>query len=425
MSSTLPLCFKLNRIHIFSSRIQQQFLSDSTNSSSTGLKFSSLNHCSLTRNSQVCFAFSPPNSSSGSSFSYGPQEEARWLREEQRWLREEQRWLRQEARWNTEREALLGEIQRLKLRIEELERRNSVNETSVSETVANIAKLLQVLKEGELANTLSRIPESGLSSLPFVVGAAKNEDEVVVKEIVQVPERTLDREDKQGKKRKTLRTGSEGDEVRVMQEALEKLGFYSGEEDMEFCSFSSGTERAVKTWQSTLGVPEDGIMTAELLERLYVEQTFGGLRVEKSLEESNSNVIIPDKIANGAAVASVTNVSEVKEIALTEDGLSQVEVSHQRVYLLGENRWEEPSRLSGKGKSETQSGSGETVRKCLSCRGEGRVLCMECDGSGEPNIEPQFLEWVEEGGEAAKCPYCDGLGFVPCDACAGSKVAEI
>lgn len=27
------------------------------------------------------------------------------------------------------------------------------------------------------------------------------------------------------------------------------LGFYSGEEDMEFCSFSSGTERAVKTWQ--------------------------------------------------------------------------------------------------------------------------------------------------------------------------------
>lgn len=27
------------------------------------------------------------------------------------------------------------------------------------------------------------------------------------------------------------------------------MGFYSGEEDMEFSSFSSGTERAVKTWQ--------------------------------------------------------------------------------------------------------------------------------------------------------------------------------
>lgn len=35
----------------------------------------------------------------------------------------------------------------------------------------------------------------------------------------------------------------------LWQEALLKLGFYSGEEDMEFSSFSSGTERAVKTWQ--------------------------------------------------------------------------------------------------------------------------------------------------------------------------------
>lgn len=37
-----------------------------------------------------------------------------------------------------------------------------------------------------------------------------------------------------------------------LQEALLKLGFYSGEEDMEFSSFSSETERAVKTWQVML-----------------------------------------------------------------------------------------------------------------------------------------------------------------------------
>lgn len=76
-------------------------------------------------------------------------------------------------------------------------------------------------------------------------------------------------------------------------------------------------------------------------------------------------------MANGAAVAAVTDVSEVKEIVVTEDGVSEVEVSHHRVYLLGENRWEEPSRLAG-----THSGSGETVTKCTSCRGEGRLLCM-------------------------------------------------
>lgn len=81
-------------------------------------------------------------------------------------------------------------------------------------------------------------------------------------------------------------------------------------------------------------------------------------------------------MANGAAVAAVTDVSEVKEIVVTEDGVSEVEVSHHRVYLLGENRWEEPSRLAGNGKSETHGGSGETVTKCTSCRGEGRLLCM-------------------------------------------------
>lgn len=39
----------------------------------------------------------------------------------------------------------------------------------------------------------------------------------------------------------------------IEQEALQRLGFYSGEEDMEYSSFSSGTERAVRTWQVTVG----------------------------------------------------------------------------------------------------------------------------------------------------------------------------
>lgn len=88
--------------------------------------------------------------------------------------------------------------------------------TTLAMDMHNLSQF-QVLKEGELANTLSRIPESGSSALPFIVESAKEDEEVVVKEIVQVPERVLDREDKQGKKRKTLRTGSEGDEVRLMQ----------------------------------------------------------------------------------------------------------------------------------------------------------------------------------------------------------------
>ncbi|PQM35961.1 uncharacterized protein Pyn_01241 [Prunus yedoensis var. nudiflora] len=70
-----------------------------------------------------------------------------------------------------------------------------------------------------------------------------------------------------------------------MQEALQKLGFYSGEEDMEFSSFSSGTN-VVKTWQ------ED---------------------------------------TNGATVTSATEISEVQQ-TLVKEGVTEVEVSEHRVF---------------------------------------------------------------------------------------------
>ena len=49
--------------------------------------------------------------------------------------------------------------------------------------------------------------------------------------------------------------------------------------------------------------------------------------------------------------------------------------SDRRVYLLGENRWEEPSRLNGK------NGTVATISKlvlgenCYSCKGVGTMLC--------------------------------------------------
>lgn len=349
--------------------------------------------------SHVCFTFSSSNENPIG-------EEARWLREEQRWLREEQRWLREESRWNAERQALLQEINTLKLRIQELERLNSLQGASVSETVASIAKLLQVVKEADLGKNVNRIADSGTTAVPLVVEAAKEEEEVVIKEVISIPHKK-----EAVQKRATLRIGSEGDEVRVMQEALQKLGFYSGEEDIEYSSFSSGTERAVKTWQATLGAPEDGIMTGDLLERLFGNS---GLGMTNNQEHEG---IGPKKSTNGVPVGAITDISKVEQTVVTEEGVSKVEASQHRVFLLGENRWEEPSRLSGNSKrTVTKSTSANVATKCLSCRGEGRLLCMECDGTGEPNVEPQFLEWVDEG---SKCPYCEGLGYVTCDVCGG------
>lgn len=288
--------------------------------------------------------------------------------------------------------------------------------------IANIGTLLQVLKDK------NRIAESGLSANPMVLEGRKRdemdveqEEKRVVVEEIRILEREgkVEEEKKSVKKEKRiLRTGSEGEEVREMQEALLKLGFYSGEEDMEFSSFSSGTERAVKTWQAAIGVPQDGMMTAELLETLFVEQLIDRGVSNINANQESSSPIKQEENANGSAVASVTQISEIQQTVVKEDGATEIEVSEQRVFLLGENRWEEPSRLKGKNKQVGSKSTGTTT-KCLTCRGEGRLMCTECDGTGEPNIEPQFLEWVDEG---AKCPYCEGLGYTVCDVCEGKTL---
>ncbi|CAL5347609.1 unnamed protein product [Camellia sinensis] len=351
---------------------------------------------SLSR-SLICFSLPPSNNSNYQ------REEARWLREEQRWLREEQRWLRQESLWHAERESLIREISALKLRIRELESHQSeFKGVSVLEVVKKVAALLQGVKEGEVGKNVNWIAESGSSAVPMVLE--------VVKEVIG-----------EGKevKRTTLRKGSEGEDVRAIQEALHKLGFYSGEEDMEYSSFSSGTERAVKTWQATLGAPEDGIMTAELQERLYIEQQIGGSVLAVNADpKGNDRTDLPKEVTNGAVVASITEISEIQR-TVVEEAVTEIEVSHERVFLLGENRWEDPSRLTGRNKQVGADKSKDSTTRCLSCQGVGRVLCAECDGTGEPNIEPQFLEWIDDG---AKCPYCDGLRFTICDVCEGKAM---
>nr|CAD1843746.1 unnamed protein product [Ananas comosus var. bracteatus] len=324
----------------------------------------------------------PISSSSSSSWE---REEARWLREEQRWIREERRWLREESRWRSERESLLAEIAALRRRLEALER-GGAGMGAVIRAAEPRPVLVEEAAVKEMVLEEVRVSE--------VAVARKGEEEVLVGE----------GESEDRRRSRTLRKGAEGDDVRAMQEALQKLGFYSGEEDMEFSSFSTGTERA-----ASLGSLEDGIMTSELLERLFIEQ-----RVKGGSSKANSDG------SNGAAVASVTEIAEIQQTVVKESGDSKVEVSQQRVFLLGENRWEEPSRLSQRNKPISRSNAA-SVTKCLSCRGEGRLMCSECDGSGEPNVEPQFLEWIDEG---AKCPYCGGLGYTICDVCEGKAIVE-
>ncbi|XP_076882938.1 protein disulfide isomerase pTAC5, chloroplastic-like isoform X2 [Bidens hawaiensis] len=331
-----------------------------------------------TPKSHICFTFN--NNSS------------EYEREEIRWLREEQRWIREQHRLDAEKESLLNEIKALKLQIEEL-----IREGDDNNNINSVTKLLRVLKK-----EVSQIAETGTSAVPLVLEAVEDvtdeavEDveEVVVKEVVRVEDKEV-KDDEVIIKRITLRMGSEGDQVQMLQEALLKLGFYCGEEDEEFASFSSGTERAVKTWQSSIGVPETGIMTAELLERLFIDQ------------QDKSSAI---KGSNGVAA------TQTPEIPLR---VVKPDPNEHRVFLLGENRWEDSSRLKNRSGQSQPNSKGVVKTKCITCRGEGRLLCLECDGTGEPNIEPQFLEWI---GEDTKCAYCEGNGHTICDSCQGTGI---
>ncbi|XP_057427473.1 protein disulfide isomerase pTAC5, chloroplastic [Lotus japonicus] len=338
-------------------------------------------------------------------------EDQRWLREEQRWLREEQRWLREEQRWTRDREELLREISELKLQIQTLEHRLLSSPSSISDAVAKVASLLQVLKDKDL------VLESG-SSLRRLLLEEENTEEKESEEVIEHEKEIVVVEEAAAasrvEKRSTLRVGSEGEEVRQMQEALLKLGFYSGEEDMEFSSFSSGTERAVKTWQASLGAPEDGIMTSELIERLYLEIATPTNDKGSTNENKISTTVLRKESENGSAVASVTEISDIQQ-KVVGGGVKETEASRPRVFLLGENRWEDSSKL-GASDGVDRSKNKDGTTKCVQCRGEGRLLCTECDGGGEPNIEPQFMELVEDG---TKCPYCEGLGYTPCDLCGG------
>ncbi len=111
---------------------------------------------------------------------------------------------------------------------------------------------------------------------------------------------------------------------------------------------------------------------------------------------------------------------------------------NRRVFLLGENRWEEPGRLgrsllsatangapAAPATSTSSQGADRAVgmpERCFSCKGEGVMMCTECEGTGDLNVEDQFLDWVEEG---AKCPYCEGSGAVPCNVCLGLGAAPL
>jgi N-acetylmuramoyl-L-alanine amidase len=76
----------------------------------------------------------------------------------------------------------------------------------------------------------------------------------------------------QGAGAATYRTGSTGEQVRVIQDKLKRWGYYDGEVDG---IFGAATEKAVRYFQRTNGLTEDGIVGANTLTALGIFSTSG------------------------------------------------------------------------------------------------------------------------------------------------------
>jgi hypothetical protein len=199
---------------------------------------------------------------------------------------------------------------------------------------------------------------------------------------------------------------------------LEELGFYSGEEDIEYSMFSSGTETAVKTWQASLGVREDGVASPDLLATLFGKSapSNGGTFAAQKGEQPDPWGAPSPAVSTGSGIGRKKTFAEDKRDV--ENSLDGDIAPNRRVFLLGENRWEEPGRLRRPSATSQHQLGGDSVVTvtCFSCEGVAVMMCTECEGTGDLNVEEQFLDWLEEG---AKCPYCEGSGAVPCDVCLG------
>lgn len=346
-------------------------------------------------------------------------------------MREEQRWLREESRWHAERRLMADELALLKREVEQL--RSQVQErrsASLPSVVASLKQLVQsfpaepprpsieFVEDEEFASPISEHPQtlafenSSSSFSPSSPSSIPSMSEFSIDLVTESPMHP----------RRELRKGAEGDEVKELQEALEELGFYSGEEDIEYSMFADGTETALRTWQASLGVREDGIASPALLAILFGEDNAASNGQMKA--EQLDPWRAPPASPRGSELGREKTFAEDKrDVENTQDGKT---AANRRVFLLGENRWEEPGRLKKGGNGSAMSaaglqrGSNQVTEKCFSCKGEGVCMCTECEGTGELNVEDQFLDWVEEG---AKCPYCEGTGAIPCDVCLGRGAA--
>ena len=113
-----------------------------------------------------------------------------------------------------------------------------------------------------------------------------------------------------------LMDGDGGRGVHALHVALGQQGFHAGEDDMRWWQFGDGTTSALKTFQACSGLPETGVCDVNTWKML----------------------LGPD--------AKPEHLRDLRSGDSYDEDLSHVE-GEERVWLLGEQRWENRRRMSG------------------------------------------------------------------------------
>ena len=123
----------------------------------------------------------------------------------------------------------------------------------------------------------------------------------------------------------TLKSGSKGNDVKRMQQRLKDLGYYKGSVDG---TFGSGTEDAVRAFQSANGLSADGKAGKNTLNKLYSSSA------KKASAASSSSGSSSSGSSSSSTSSSYTNGKTNIYLRLGSSG-AQVKILQNRLIVLG------------------------------------------------------------------------------------------
>ncbi|MFF2276796.1 peptidoglycan-binding protein [Agromyces sp. NPDC058126] len=161
---------------------------------------------------------------------------------------------------------------------------------------------------------------------------------------------------------RALTRGSEGADVRQLQQLLASLSFYGGEVDGEF---GGATEQAVRDWQESLGIDDDGYVQAGDL--VFVPKLPGRVALDPEFVYRGAILAGGEAAVSGLAGDPSFTIAATPEQAAMMPAGTRVELS------IGDGVW-----VGFAASQESDPESPDTIRVALAGKEEGPLCSADC-----------------------------------------------